>query len=245
METIVSGLHVTASYGFIIYFSVLFYLSLKKCFLTEGKSKIKLFFLSLFTSPYLSYVGMVFLSTLVVFMIDPKVIENVNNRTSFAETDIFVLCFIIAVVYLLINLLFAWLVGKWLGVSAKSSVVYLYMMFNTLAIMIQRPSGTGMMFSVPYLRDLIDIIGDIILFFAVWIFYRLNIRVFSKMSHVHVKVNWKLFNIPPAVFIALYTFYVNVQQFASDVMDEDLVLAIYIFFNGYRFPLHLGILCDY
>lgn len=212
-----------------MFFSILFYLSLKRCFLEEGKSKKKLFVLSVITSPYLSYIGMVFLATFALLLINPKAIEKINNRTSFVEIDIFVLCFIIAVIYLLVNLLFAWLIGKWLRVKTKSAVVYLYMMFNTLAIMVQKPSGTGMMFSIPYLREIIDIIGYVILIIAVWLFYSIIISGFSKMSHIQVKVDWKLFNIPPAVFILLYTFYVNVQQFAVDVMDEDLVLAIYLF----------------
>lgn len=229
METVVSVFNIIAFYGYIVFFSILFYLSLKRCFLEEGKSKKKLFVLSVITSPYLSYIGMVFLATFALLLINPKAIEKINNRTSFVEIDIFVLCFIIAVIYLLVNLLFAWLIGKWLRVKTKSAVVYLYMMFNTLAIMVQKPSGTGMMFSIPYLREIIDIIGYVILIIAVWLFYSIIISGFSKMSHIQVKVDWKLFNIPPAVFILLYTFYVNVQQFAVDVMDEDLVLAIYLF----------------
>lgn len=229
METVVSVFNIIAFYGYIVFFSILFYLSLKKCFLEEGKSKKKLFVLSVITSPYLSYIGMVFLASFALLLINPKAIEKINNRTSFVEIDIFVLCFVIAVIYLLVNLLFAWLIGKWLRVKTKSAVVYLYMMFNTLAIMVQKPSGTGMMFSIPYLREIIDIIGYVILIIAVWLFYSIIISGFSKMSHIQVKVDWKLFNIPPAVFILLYTFYVNVQQFAVDVMDEDLVLAIYLF----------------
>lgn len=215
-------------WGVIIFFTILFYLSLKKCFL-EGKSKIKLIVFSLVTSPFLAYLEMVVLSTIAVWKIYPKAIENINNSTTFVQTDLFVLCFIIAVAYLLINYLYAWLMGKWLGVSTKSSVVFLYLMFNTLAIMAQRPAYSGVMFSVPYLTEIIGISGFALLFLAGWIVYSHIIRLFSVMSRVNAKVDWKLFTIPPAIFILLYMFYVNVQQFAVGAMDDALVLAIHVF----------------
>ena len=107
METFISGFYAVAFVVFFIYFFVLFYLSLQKCFFAEGKSKIKFFFLSLLTSPYLTYLEVVYLSTIAVCFIDLKVIEGVNNRTTFAEKEVFLMCFIIAVVYLLIILFIA------------------------------------------------------------------------------------------------------------------------------------------
>ena len=238
METFFFVLKRIIQFCFIIYFTVFFYLSLKKCFLKD-KSKIKLFLLSLITGPVMSYTEVTLLSIIAVMIIDPEFrntatyitdnLHNTNALTVFTERGVFLSCLLIAVAFLMINLLYAWLLGKWLGRSSKSPVVFLYMMFNTLAIMLQTPGGTGTMFSVPYLRDIVDIAGNSILLLAAWLFYRCDIPVFSKIAREDVRVDWRVFNIPPAVFILLYTFYINEQQFAVGAMGDDLVLAVYIF----------------
>ena len=233
METFFFVVKKIIQFCFIVYFTVFFFLSLKKCFLKD-KSKVKLFVLSLITGPFLSYIEACCLSSCIVRVINPEMFFNINNKRASAEKYIFILCLIIAVAFLLINLLYAWLLGKWLETGTRSSVVYLYLMFNTLAIMLQTPTGTGMMFSVPYLRDIVDIAGNLSLLLAAWLFYRHDIRMFSKIARTDIKVDWRLFNIPPAVFILLYTFYVAELGIAIDPegvypVGDDLVLAIYIF----------------
>ncbi len=48
-----------------------------------------------------------------------------------------------------------------------------------------------MMFSVPYLREIIDISGVILLFISVWLFYKLDVTALSRLANVQVQVNWR------------------------------------------------------
>ena len=55
-------------YLFYVCYIILFYASLKKCFLREGYSKVKLFFLSLITNPFFMFAISTFFSAIIVFV---------------------------------------------------------------------------------------------------------------------------------------------------------------------------------
>lgn len=148
-----------------------------------------------------------------------------------AGKEIVILSCMIPAIYLMLNLLYARLVGKWLGTNTKQPVIFLYMMFNTIAVIANRPSGTGMLFSVPNLRQIVDIIGIVQLFLEAWIFYRLVVRGLSEMAQARVNVNWKTFNIPPAIFASLYSMFVSVLSIDYNLIEAKMMIVVYIFSN--------------
>lgn len=214
---------------FYVWFVILFYLSIKRCFWKDDKSRVKLFLLSFFTSPYLSYVeGAGFVTVLIEFLF-PNFFADIMNRGSYTTGELILFSSVIAMVYLMLILLYAWLIGKWLGTETKALVIFLYLMFNTIFVIPYKSPGTGMMFSVPYMREIVDIIGTVILYLAVWLFYRLDVRALSEMAQVRIKVNWNIFIIPPAVFTSLYTVFMTMPTTGNDMIEDELMLVIYIF----------------
>ena len=108
-------------------------------------------------------------------------------------------------------------------------MLFLYVMFNTLYIVSFRGSGSGEMFSIPYLREFTDIASEVILFFAVWLFYHLDVRMLSDIARVRVKIDWRVFTLPPTIFMFLYTVYTAINIYNKNSHEEQMVLTVYAF----------------
>ncbi|MBR4758924.1 MAG: HD-GYP domain-containing protein [Lachnospiraceae bacterium] len=103
-------------------------------------------------------------------------------------------------------------------------------MFNSLsAISLNGPGAAA--FSIPYATLLIDIAGVLVLYFASWLMFRLDISSLAKMVGISVKVNWRIFTIPPAVFIYFYTMLVMTMMLADldGSYDGKTALILYVF----------------
>ena len=228
IEKILSVVDYGSSIFFIIWSMVMFYLSLKKCFLQEGKSKVKLFILSLITSPYLTLLGTVVVVTIASFLI-PGVLEEVAELQTIFNRTYITIIIVVSFFYLIIMILFSVLLGKWLKTSATSAILFIYLMFSTITVLSNRSSGTGMLFSIPYLREIVDILGICMLGFAIWFLYRYVIVPLSEMKNELEKIDWRAFIIPPAIFHFIYIIFSNLSMTADNSADDKMVTIIYVF----------------
>ena len=228
MERVLDKLNDIIRTVFYFWLTALFYFSVKKCYWTEGKSKVKLFLLSMFTSPLLTYLGAGAISGLIIDTALSKYVGTSYDRGMQSGLSIIIMGVVFALFYLMMTLLFAWLGGKWLK-AEKSSVVFLYLMFSTIYIISVKKLGVDADVSAPFLWELLDFIGRLIIYLAVWLFYRLDVLTLSEMSHVRVKVNWKIFILPPAIFTFCYTMFLSEMIFDADILEWKMILSIHLF----------------
>ncbi len=109
MAEILHVFRVVLKLGYFIGFTILFYVSLEKCFLSEGQSKRKLLVLSIVTSPVVTYIVAFGLGELFYEFLDfLKVGDEPSNTT------LIIAGFFFGMLYLALILLCVRLFGKWI-----------------------------------------------------------------------------------------------------------------------------------
>ncbi len=203
--------------GFFIYFIILFVISVQKCFWKEGKNRVLLSVVSIVTSPLVTYT----LSNVLVTWIERMLASGLDGHfLKFGIFNFVIEGFLIACFYICIIFLYARWIGKWLEVEIREQVVFLYMMFNTLSMLSLR--GTRGNY-------LLDIAGGLVLFLASSFFYRLNVCVLAEMKDVHVRVDWKVFILPPAIFVFFFAVLESVMIGDVSFIREETAVTLYIF----------------
>ncbi|MCR4947370.1 MAG: HD-GYP domain-containing protein [Lachnospiraceae bacterium] len=105
-----------------------------------------------------------------------------------------------------------------------SFVMFVYIIFSVVVVLVdghslEIPKETGFVFGILYnLSNIINVV-------VVCLIYLLIISALSKLSGKKRQVNWKLFLIPPSVFISFYSvldFYTS--EFSS--IDANLVVSV-------------------
>ena len=215
--------------SFFVWFVFLFYISLQKCFLKEGKSKLKLFLLSLFTSPLISFVEAYGLSDEMVRIILAWSSEPDKNRGLLTMGEIVYDCIAIGIIYLILILLYSWLAGKWLRAETRQSVLFVYLMFNTISILSNRGTGGSEFFSSRNAAMILDEVGVLVLYLAAGLFYRLVICPLSEMTWERINVNWKIFIVPPAIFAVFYIMSIPIMVDKHESLGGKLLITFYLF----------------
>ncbi len=217
-------------YLFYVCYIILFYASLKKCFLREGYSKVKLFFLSLITNPFFIFVISIVFSAIIVFVRESR--ELGLDFSSAADWDYLInvqfdsslIVLIGTIIFIMIIVLISYLMGKHLKAYNMSFVMFVYIIFSVVVVLVdghslEIPKETGFVFGILYnLSNIINVV-------VVCLIYLLIISALSKLSGKKRQVNWKLFLIPPSVFISFYSvldFYTS--EFSS--IDANLVVSV-------------------
>ncbi len=228
MERVLDKLNDIIRFVFYFWLTALFYISVKKCYWTEGKSKAKLFLMSMFTSPLVIYLEAGLISSLILDTALSKYVDTSFDRGMQSGLSIIIMGVVFALFYLMMTLLFAWLGGKWLKVE-KSSVVFLCLMYSTIYIISIKKLGADAYGAAPFLWELLDFTGRLIIYLAVWLFYKLDVLTLSEMPYNRVKVNWKVFILPPAIFTFCYTMFLSEMIFDADILEWKMILAIHLF----------------
>lgn len=231
MEDVLYIIRVILKLSFFVWFTCLLYLSLKKCFWQEGLRKGIFVILSLVMSPYLSvivsYIAGGFFSHLLEMVIGSKISISTNTLSTIVNSVV------IPILYLILIMVFAKLMGKYLHAREVNSIRFVYLMFSTISVISLRGTGNGLMFSNRNITEIIDIVGEIILYLAGWLFYRLNISQLAEMEseRISVKVNWEIFTIPPALFSFLYMIFITLMVGANNAKDFDgkTAFVVYVF----------------
>ena len=217
-------------YLFYVCYIILFYASLKKCFLREGYSKVKLFFLSLITNPFLLFVISIFFSTTIVFVRESRELGlDISSAADWhylmiVQFDSSLIVLIGTIIFIMIIVLISYLMGKHLKAYNMSFVMFVYIIFSVVVVLVdghslEIPKETGFVFGILYnLSNIINVV-------VVCLIYLLIISALSKLSGKKRQVNWKLFLISPSVFISFYSvldFYTS--RFSS--IDANLVVSV-------------------
>ncbi len=189
-------------FAFLIWCIVLFYLSLKKCFLNGKKGKVGLLLVTLFTNPLVVYIVSLYaalipmIAVLIVFGLD-KYVYNVSELLSIIQI------ITAGVIYMLLTFLFSRLVGKWLKVPNRSLVTFVYLMFGVFfSVSIRGYSNETLESSLP--TFIFSIANTTVLFIASWFLYHFVIKALSGLTNQKRAVNAKIFLIPPAIFNLTY-----------------------------------------
>lgn len=251
MMEILKYLNEISAYLFYILYIILFYFSLKKCFLREGYSKVKLFFLSLLTNPFFLFMAMIWVSTAIVLIMevskyDLDALDSVD--WDYLATDQFyssLIVLITSALYIVTILPISYLMGKSLKAFNRSMVMFVYIMFSVIIILFDNqrsgiPEDTGWIIYIS------DNLRNIICIIVLGLLYFFDIKALSKLSDKKRHLNWKLFLIAPTVFILSYSvldYYTytfssddayGVVQILSYVIMVLFVWAFYIIINNIK-----------
>ena len=209
-----------------IFLFVIMFLSLKKCFIKEERSRIGVFFLTLVLFPVQWFFISMFSSLLFAgfFFYDGDNKEALlQNRLYFLIGSGFgtIVFFLILFVCVLIGI-------KWLRIKNVAPFIFLYTMFITIYVS-TNSSGmkNGTLYSIPYLGSIINFLVPILSALTIWFFYRLIVLKFSELIIDNSRINWKLFIIPPLIFSIFYSFFGFLMM--TDFSDDEVLLLVTIF----------------
>lgn len=202
-------------YMFFILCFVFFYLAIKKCFWKGEKSKLKFFFLTFVTYPFFCILLALEISFVLGYVftgsdsLDPLDIFGTDGMIIYSGTA--------SIIYFFIILLCARIMGKWLRLKSKAPMLYLYLMFNTFFIF-QFRGGSSQAFSNINADYVFDIAAGLVSILLLVIFYRVNVLEFAKLPIEEMEINWKVFILPPAVFVVIYAAFSVAISYVDNVM---------------------------
>ena len=190
--------------GIDIFIFVLFFLSMKKCFWEEGRSKVGLFFLTLFAYPMQWF----FISTgisLVLSTIGFMLFEEDPELFSINGYYLVTIAVVATIFFILTIALCIFIVMIWLKFKNKAPFIFLYTMYLAIFVStIRGTGGDGSLFSISYLASILDIVASVVCYFMAWTFYRRVVLKFSELIKENSKISWKLFILPPLLFSLIY-----------------------------------------
>ena len=186
------------SFAFFIYLFVLFYMSIKKCFVKGSKKQFKLFLMTLIMNPFVCFVSSIMFVRLAYELLPGIMIRNFRLIGSA----------VITVLYFMLVLLFAWVMAKWIDIRLKSPILFLFLMYNTIFINQLRGFEVKEFFNLPGSGYILNILGFLITYFIVWIFYEHCVKSLSVLSLNGTMIEWRVFIIPPSAFIIISLFLV-------------------------------------
>ena len=177
--------------AFTIFYIWMFYISLKRSFLRESKSKVTLFFLALLTNPF----TIVLISVLI-----PAIIYEGIHGISYERDAVFLLG---GFLFISLLILFSILVGRWLKAHNISLVIFLYLMFGVVcALSGESASGDGVDYVIS--PDAQTLLQSVLYIASVLLMYRFVVRDLSKLTDRKRMISWKIFLIPLAAFLPVY-----------------------------------------
>ena len=118
------------SYIFFVWCIILYYFSIKKCFLKGNKSKGKLFALTQFANPATLYIISLFGMMPVYHAVLP--LFNIEYTSQLGMT---INSSVSSIVYVLLIFLFSNLLGKWLGAHNRQLVTFVSLMFGVMMLL--------------------------------------------------------------------------------------------------------------
>lgn len=208
MQEMLYKFFIISNYIFKIFFFVFFYLSIKKAFLKEKKGSVKLFFLTLLTNPYLLFVVVLLVTFIIggVFSViltsgDLKKTLDYLSETA-ASSSIIVLFG--GFIYTILMISFSYLIGKWLKAHNISLVTFIYLMFSIVNGLSGAITSDSSGKTEELVALVVNVLSYLVLIIATFLLYQLVKNTLSVLTDRKREVNWKMFIIPPAIFLPLY-----------------------------------------
>lgn len=227
IETIIDYTQGVVKVGLWVALTALFCLTITKFFLREGVSRLKLIVLSVLTSPAVLYCVSMLLNDGLEELLSMFVGWDLENAQTAAYAA--VISVITAAIYFGLILLSEKLIEKRLRIGQKQIPLFLYLMFNTILVISVRGGFDRLVPSKPVIGQLFDTAATLIMFFATWLFYRLVVQRLSFLAQADVRVNWRIFTLPPTVFVLLNTFFTGLMIKYQNIMRGETILIVYVF----------------
>ena len=206
MQKILYNVSHIMSNAFFICIIIAFIYSIRKAFYKGQKSRIKLYLMTFLTNPlivfFLSFVPTVFIAWLVCVISS----GNVNGAFDYIDnSDVYNMWIVLAggFMYVILTILFAYLMGKWLKVYNRSLLIFLYLMFATIyglsgSININHYDGHYVLLTS------VNTLNYFALTVSVILLYLLVIRSLARLTDKERRINWKVFLIPTSLFYPLF-----------------------------------------
>ena len=215
MTNILGVLNLIFDVVFILIYIIMFYISLKMCFLRNGQSKIKLFFMALVTNPITIFPVSVFIAAVFVGIIRALFIDG-------EDWNALTISMIGGLLFIALTILFSWLVGRWVQAHNISLVIFLYLMFAVVcALSGQSVTENDIEHMIPV--DVQGILLNIVYIAAVLILYRFVVRNLSELTDRKRQINSKMFLIPPAFFLPVYYVFNYLTYKYGDALSNAVV----------------------
>jgi diguanylate cyclase (GGDEF)-like protein len=209
----INVINLVSGIAFTVIYILIFYISLKKCFLRESKSKTVLFVLALLTNP----LTVVWISVLIpVFVAEFALGISYDREATFLAGGFLFVSMLI---------LFSCLVGRWLKAYNISLVMFFYLMFGVVcALSGENASGNNVDYVISV--DAQTILQNVLYIAAVLLLYRFVIRDLSKLTDRKRQISWKIFLIPLVVFLPVFFIFDYVAYRYGDVFSN-VVVRVY------------------
>lgn len=208
---------------FLIFIITLPYLSVKKCFWREDKSRVKLFFMTLLLGPLVLYSLTKLLTRIVLCLIlqEPVSMNMLNYDTSFAVLEMS----ICTCLYLVMLFFSSEIIGKWLNAVNRRLVTFVLLMNSViLSLSIRRDVyDYGDDWFVGIILD--HILGAIVFILGI-LMYRFVITTLATLTDRERSVNARLFVIPVVIFTLFYHVFSFVAPF---YMDKEGTILVTVF----------------
>ena len=202
---------------FVMIYIIVFFSSLKMCFLRDDQSKTKLFFIALATNPI----------TIFLLSIVMVVLAGIG-RGLFFDVEVWsalTISMIGGFLFIALTILFSWLVGRWMQAHNKSLVIFLYLMFAVVYAL----SGQSVIDNdIEHVisPDVQGLLLNIVYIAAVLILYRFVVRNLSELTDRKRQINSKMFLIPPAFFLPVYYVF-NYLTYKYGDAFSNVVVSVY------------------
>ena len=195
---------------FIICFTALYYLSIKKCFWRKEKGRGKLFLMTLAANPILLWLVTTFSGAMTLGFFQEKI-------------DILLSMTISTILYLLLVFICSRAMAKKYDVFNRSFVTFVSLMFSVIWSLAMR-SDISVTENAPAYGLAFDVAIDLVLLAACVLLYRLVIVALSRLTDKRRKVNMRVFIIPPAAFTMFY----NVFSAVAAYRGYDVITNLYV-----------------
>ena len=209
-------------------FVILFYHSLGKCFLKEGKSKSKLLLRSLFTNPLVCYFEAILVVSAIICIMQALGAEELaESMMKMVELEGKTVTFSLAsVIYLIMLFFFAKNTAKWLETQGKPLVIFVYLMYGVIMELSMGNIGEDAFSNNESLGYLIKMSRIFLLLAGMILLYQWVIKPLAELTDRPYRTDWKIFVIPPAVF---NVFYIGVINIVDTFLNEQAYVVLYGF----------------
>ena len=217
---------------FLIFLIILPYLSIKKCFWKGDKSRVGLFFMTLFLGPLCLYNVTKFLTRIALCLIlkKPVSFNMLEYDSGFAMLEMSI-CTCLYIVMLFVS---SEIIGKWLNAINKRLVTFVLLMNSVILSLLIRKNVSDFG-DAWFMGSILNFAMDAAVFISGILMYRFVITTLATLTDRERSVNAKLFVIPPVIFTLFYHvfsfvagFYLGKEGTLLTIIFCDIIMFLFI-----------------
>ncbi len=217
---------------FLIFLIILPYLSIKKCFWKGDKSRVGLFFMTLFLGPLFLYNVTKLLTRIALCLIlrKPVSMNMLEYDSGFAVLEMSI-CTCLYIVMLFIS---SEIIGKWLNAMNRRLVTFVLLMNSVILSLLIRKDVSDFG-DAWFMGSILNFAMDAVVFISGILMYRFVITALARLTDRERSVNAKLFVIPPVIFTLFYHvfsfvagFYMGKEGTLLTIIFSDIIMFLFI-----------------